>query len=142
MKCTGECLHCTSQVLQFHIWEAEPSIQASYMVGLETTEQRNQSPAQIAARQKKTLKLALAFPWIKNCLTVTKSLKVGCLPYAVGKQPSIPLIDLRRTWTLNWWWWWWWWRTISLPRWCHICHESDGACGNRSPGLSPGRQDS
>ena len=29
-------------------------------------------------------------------------LKVDCLP--VGKQPSIPLINLGRKWTLNWWW--------------------------------------
>ena len=48
-------------------------------------------------------------------LMVTYSLKVGCLPYAVGKQPFIPLINLRRKWLLNWWWWrwrwwWWWWR--------------------------------
>ena len=28
-------------------------------------------------------------------------LKVDCLPYAVGKQPSIPLIYLGRKWTLN-----------------------------------------
>ena len=35
-------------------------------------------------------------------------LKVDCLPNAVGKQPSIPLIYLGRKWTLNWWWWWWW----------------------------------
>ena len=34
-------------------------------------------------------------------------LKVDCLPTAVGKQPSIPLIYLGRKWTLNWWWWWW-----------------------------------
>ena len=27
--------------------------------------------------------------------------------YAVGKQPSKPLIDLGRKWTLKWWWWWW-----------------------------------
>ena len=40
---------------------------------------------------------------------VTKSLKDGCLPCAVGKQPFIPLISLGKTWTLNWWWWWWWW---------------------------------
>ena len=33
-------------------------------------------------------------------------LKVDCLPNAVGKQPSIPLIYLGRKWTLNWWWWW------------------------------------
>ena len=33
--------------------------------------------------------------------------KVDCLPNAVGKQPSIPLIYLGRKWTLNWWWWWW-----------------------------------
>ena len=31
-------------------------------------------------------------------------LKVDCLPNAVGKQPSIPLIYLGRKWTLNWWW--------------------------------------
>ena len=29
------------------------------------------------------------------------SLKVGCLPYAVGKQPSIPSINLGRKWTLS-----------------------------------------
>ena len=28
-------------------------------------------------------------------------LKVDCLPNAVGKQPSIPLIDLGRKWTLR-----------------------------------------
>ena len=28
-------------------------------------------------------------------------LKVDCLPNAVGKQPSIPLINLGRKWTLN-----------------------------------------
>ena len=32
---------------------------------------------------------------------VIKSLKAGCLPHAVGKQPSMPLIDLERTWMLN-----------------------------------------
>ena len=42
-------------------------------------------------------KLAPSFPLIDNCLKVTKLLKVGCLPYAVGKQPSIPLINLGRT---------------------------------------------
>ena len=31
---------------------------------------------------------------------VTKSEKFGRLPYAVGKQPSIPLINLGRTWTM------------------------------------------
>ena len=34
-------------------------------------------------------------------------LRVDCLPNAVGKQPSIPLIYLGRKWTLKWWWWWW-----------------------------------
>ena len=29
-------------------------------------------------------------------------LKAGCLPYAVGKQPSIPSINLRRKWMINW----------------------------------------
>ena len=28
-------------------------------------------------------------------------LKVDCLPNAVGKQPSLPLIDLGRKWTLS-----------------------------------------
>ena len=42
-------------------------------------------------------------------------LKVDCLPNAVGKQPSIPLIYLGRKWTLNWWWWWWWWWTWFWP---------------------------
>ena len=32
-------------------------------------------------------------------------LHAGYLPYAVGKQPSIPLINLGRKWTLKWWWW-------------------------------------
>ena len=41
-------------------------------------------------------------------------LTVDCLPNAVGKQPSIPLIYLGRKWTLNWWWWWWWWHHIVL----------------------------
>ena len=27
--------------------------------------------------------------------------KVDCLPNAVGKQPSMPLIDLGRKWTLS-----------------------------------------
>ena len=37
-----------------------------------------------------------------------------CLLNAVGKQPSIPLIDLGRKWSLRWWWWWWWWWWWSL----------------------------
>ena len=41
-------------------------------------------------------------------------LKVDCLPNAVGKQPSIPLIYLGRKWTLNWWWWWWWWWWVEF----------------------------
>ena len=49
-------------------------------------------------------KLVPTFPWMDNCLMATKTLTVGCLPYAVGKQPSIPLINLGRTWTLKWWW--------------------------------------
>ena len=78
--------------------------------------------------------LAPKFPWIDNCLMVTKRdflemeaslwlneksrmlLKIGYLPYAVGKQSSIPLINLGKKWTLSWWWWWcwwWWW-------WCEI----------------------
>ena len=32
-------------------------------------------------------------------------LKVDCLPNAVGKQLSIPLIYLGRKWMFNWWWW-------------------------------------
>ena len=58
-------------------------------------------------------KLAPTFPGINSCLMVTKRdflettgpkmlLKVNCLPKAVGKQPSIPLIYLGRKWTLNW----------------------------------------
>ena len=42
-------------------------------------------------------------------------LKVDCLPNAVGKQPSIPLNNLGRKWTLNRWWWWWWWWTTPTP---------------------------
>ena len=44
-------------------------------------------------------------------------LKVDCLPNAVGKQPSIPLIYLGKKWTLNWWWWWWWWWWWSVRSW-------------------------
>ena len=46
-------------------------------------------------------KLVPTFPWIDNCFGLTKLLKVNCLPYAVGKQPSIPLINLERAGTLN-----------------------------------------
>ena len=66
-------------------------------------------------RASRHQKLAPTFPGIDSCLMVTKGdfskwkLKVDCLPNAVGKQPSIPLIYLGRKWTLNWWWWWWWW---------------------------------
>ena len=42
-------------------------------------------------------------------------LKVDCLPNAVGKQPSIPLIYLGRKLTLNWSWWWWWWCLRESP---------------------------
>ena len=77
-------------------------------------------------RASRHQKLAPTFPGIDSCLMVTKRdfskwkrhydltggpkmlLKVDCLPNAVGKQPSIPLIYLGRKWTLNWWWWWWW----------------------------------
>ena len=40
------------------------------------------------------------FPWIDNCLMGTKLLKVGCIPYAVGKQPSIPwlILEENRRW--------------------------------------------
>ena len=34
------------------------------------------------------------------------TLQVSCLPYALGKQLTIPLINLGRKWTLRWWWWW------------------------------------
>ena len=37
--------------------------------------------------------------WLKEKSQV--SLKVGCLPYAVGKQRSIPLINFGRKWTLK-----------------------------------------
>ena len=78
-------------------------------------------------RASRHQKFAPTFPWIDNCLMVTKrdflemeaslwlnekswvSLKVGCLTYAqyaVGKQLSIPLINLGKKWTLSWWWWW------------------------------------
>ena len=32
-------------------------------------------------------------------------LRVSCLHYAFGKQPSISLINLGNKWTLRWWWW-------------------------------------
>ena len=41
-------------------------------------------------------------------------LNVDRLPNAVGKQPSIMLIDLGRKWPLNWWWWWWTLTILSL----------------------------
>ena len=43
-------------------------------------------------------KLVLTLPWIEreNYLMMAKSLNVGYLPYAVGKQLSIPLINLGR----------------------------------------------
>ena len=49
-----------------------------------------------------------AASWIPKIKTVyiVVLLKVDCLPDAVGKQPSISLINLGRKWTLNWWWWW------------------------------------
>ena len=77
-------------------------------------------------------KLAPTFPGIDSCLMVTKrdflemeaslwlnersqNVAKGGLStcweaaVAVRKQPSIPLINLGRKWTLSWWWWWWWW---------------------------------
>ena len=38
---------------------------------------------------------------VKMVLRLKVLLKVDCLPNAVGKQPSIPLIYLGRKWTLN-----------------------------------------
>ena len=43
--------------------------------------------------------LVIIFPWLDLWW-----LKVGCVPYAVGKQPSMPLINLGRKWLLKWWW--------------------------------------
>ena len=60
-------------------------------------------------------------------------LKVDCLPNAVGKQPSIPLIYLGRKWTLNWWWWWWWWHVR-----CHPVDQGDGFERSRLRGWPPG----
>ena len=73
----------------------------------------------VRGRASRHQKLAPTFPWIDNSLMVTKLLKVGCLPYAVGKQPSIPLIDLGRTWTLNWWWWWCHWIKVGYKWFAH-----------------------
>ena len=71
-----------------------------------------------AGRTSDHQKLVPTFSWIDNCLMVTKmkvslwltkksqmevSLKVGCLPYAVGKQPSIPMNYRGRKWVLRWW---------------------------------------
>ena len=50
----------------------------------------------MSGRTSSHQKLVPAFPWIDNCVMVSKSLKVGHLRYAVGKQPSIPLINLGR----------------------------------------------
>ena len=82
------------------------------------TKYKSHKPASIPPPKN----FAPTFPWIDNCLMVTKqdflnmeaslrlnkkprvSLKIGCLPNAVGKQPSLPLIDLGRKWILSWWW--------------------------------------
>ena len=48
-------------------------------------------------------------------------LRVDWLPNAVGKQPSITLINLgRRKWTLSWWWWWITWKSDPLEKNCSI----------------------
>ena len=52
-------------------------------------------------------------------------LTVDCLPNAVGKQPSIPLIYLGRKWTLNWWWWWWWWLSHGKVILIESCNWTD-----------------
>ena len=72
-------------------------------------------------RASRHQKLVPTFPGIDSCFMMTKTrfsrngsitmtkpgdpkmlLKVDCLPNAFGKQPSIPLIDLGRKWTLSW----------------------------------------
>ena len=53
-------------------------------------------------------------------------LNVDCLPNAVGKQPSIPLINLGRKWTLSCCWWWWRWaakNTWPTPSCPHLNHR-------------------
>ena len=52
------------------------------------------------------LMLAPTFPWIDNWPYGDWTLKASCLPYAVGKQPYIPLTNLVRKKTLKWWWCW------------------------------------
>ena len=51
-------------------------------------------------------------------------LKVDCLLNAVGKQPSIFLIDLGRKWMLGCWWWWWW--SVSNVFWTERHYLGDG----------------
>ena len=48
-------------------------------------------------------KLITTFQWIDTDIRQLpyQTLKVGCLPHAVGKQPSIPLINLGRKWLLK-----------------------------------------
>ena len=55
------------------------------------------TPGRTSGQQK----LVLTLPWIENYLMMAKSLKVGYLPYAVGKQLSVPLINLGRNWMLK-----------------------------------------
>ena len=53
-------------------------------------------------------------------------LKFGCLPCAVGKQPSIPMINHGRKWTLRWRWWWT--QQIRLPAICQApCASTVGS---------------
>ena len=55
---------------------------------------------------------------------VAKSLEVGYLPYTVGKQPSIALINRGRKWTLNWWWWSWFSNITRMFRTSHAIAKS------------------
>ena len=56
----------------------------------------------MSGRTSRHQNLVSIFPGIDNCLA--KCQRADCLPYAVGKQPSIPLINLGRKWMLKWWW--------------------------------------
>ena len=53
-------------------------------------------------------------------------LKAGFLPYAVGKQPSILMINRESKRTLRWWWWCWWWWMKAQRMWKR--HNNHNLC--------------
>ena len=61
-------------------------------------------PNDSKAHRNKVVKWVHASLFYVQLEALEMLLKVDCLPNAVGKQPSIPLINLERK--LSWWWWW------------------------------------